>query len=49
MLKYDYTDETKQYLTSINENSIVQLKVMKNAFNIQDKNISTLFNAVENL
>lgn len=49
MLKYDYTDETKQYLNNIEESSSVQLKVMKDVFTVQYNNISTLFNIVENL
>lgn len=49
MLKYDYTDETKQFLYNINEKNSKILKSVKDISLVHYQNISILYNYVENL
>lgn len=49
MLKYDYTDETKQFLYNINEKNSKILKSVKDISLVHYQNISILYNSVENL
>lgn len=49
MLKYNYTDETKQFLYNINEKNSKILKSVKDISLVHYQNISILYNYVENL
>ena len=49
MLKYDYADEIKQFLNTIDNNSEIASKAIKNISHTHNTNISILYDAVENL
>lgn len=49
MMKYICTNEVNQFLNSINENSKIELKAIKNISYAQNQNASILYNAVESL
>ena len=48
-MKYICTNEVNQFLNSINENSKIELKAIKNISYAQNQNASILYNAVESL